>query len=40
MHFCCGGGAEDVLQMTRLNTFKMLIITKAARKKFPQKHAV
>ena len=29
----CGGGAEDVSQMTRLNTFKMFIITKAARKK-------
>ena len=27
------GGAEDISQMTRLNTFKMFIITKAARKK-------
>ena len=36
----CGGGAEDVSQMTRLNTFKMFIITKAARKNTPQKHAV
>ena len=34
MHsFFAEGGAEDVSQMTRLNTFKMFIITKAARKK-------
>ena len=38
---CCGGGAEDVSQMTRLNSLKMSIITKAAKKKKkPQKHTV
>ena len=34
MHsFFCGGRAEDISQMTRLNTFKIFIITKAAKKK-------
>ena len=44
MHsFFCGGRAEDISQMTRLNTFKIFIITKAAKKKkktTPQQHAV